>query len=86
VVHVAANLPDATVLTNTVTERADTPDPSQANNSARASTMVISGGGGGTGGGGGPGATPELDSLLLFGSGLSGMAYALRRLRARRRG
>jgi hypothetical protein len=33
-----------------------------------------------------PGATPELDSLLLFGSGLSGLGgYALMRLRARRR-
>jgi hypothetical protein len=34
----------------------------------------------------GPGATPELDSLLLFGSGLSGLgAYALARFRAKRR-
>ena len=33
-----------------------------------------------------PGATPELDSLLLFGSGLSGLGgYAIMRLRARRR-
>jgi hypothetical protein len=42
----------------------------------------------GSGGGGGPnpGATPELDSVVLFGSGLSGLAaYALMRLRARRR-
>jgi len=32
---------------------------------------------------GGPGATPELDSILLFGSGLSGIvAYAVRRRRA----
>jgi hypothetical protein len=32
------------------------------------------------------GATPELDSLMLFGSGLAGMGgYALTRLRARRR-
>lgn len=34
----------------------------------------------------GVGATPELDSLLLFGSGLSGLAgYSILRLRARRR-
>jgi hypothetical protein len=34
----------------------------------------------------GTGATPELDSLLLFGSGLSGLgAYALARFRAKRR-
>jgi hypothetical protein len=34
----------------------------------------------------GAGATPELDSLLLFGSGLSGLgAYALARFRAKRR-
>jgi hypothetical protein len=34
----------------------------------------------------GPGETPELDSLLLFGSGLSGLgAYALARFRAKRR-
>jgi hypothetical protein len=33
-----------------------------------------------------PGATPELDSLVLFGTGLSGLAgYAISRLRARRR-
>jgi hypothetical protein len=44
-------------------------------------------GGSGTGGSGGDiSATPELDSLLLFGGGLSGLgAYALMRLRARRR-
>jgi len=45
-------------------------------------------GGGGTGGGGGgpnPGETPELDSLLLFGSGLSGLiGYATLRVRRRR--
>ena len=34
-----------------------------------------------------PGATPELDSLLLFGVGLSGLGgYAVTRYRARRRG
>jgi hypothetical protein len=46
------------------------------------------GGGGGSGGGGGnPGATPELDSLLLFGSGLAGLAglARLRFLAARRK-
>lgn len=47
-------------------------------------------GGGGVGGGGGGGpvlaATPELDSLLLFGFGLSGFGgYAFTRFRARRR-
>jgi hypothetical protein len=37
-------------------------------------------------GGPGAGATPELDSLVLFGTGLSGLAgYAISRLRARRR-
>jgi hypothetical protein len=48
------------------------------------------GGGGGDGGGGGgppPGNTPELDSLLLFGSGLAGLAglARLRFLSARRK-
>jgi hypothetical protein len=44
------------------------------------------GGGGGTGTGTGGGATPELDSILLFGSGLAGIGgYALMRLRAGRR-
>jgi hypothetical protein len=47
-------------------------------------------GGGGGGGGGGfppPSATPELDSLMLFGIGLSGLGgYAVNRYRARRRG
>ena len=39
-----------------------------------------------TGGDGGPGAMPELDSLLLFGTGLSGIAgYAMNRLRIRRK-
>jgi hypothetical protein len=34
-----------------------------------------------------PGATPELDSLLLFGFGLTGLGgYAVTRYRARRRG
>jgi hypothetical protein len=51
-------------------------------------TVIPAGGGGDPGGGGGPpspGATPELDSLLLFASGLSGVAgYALLRRRARR--
>jgi hypothetical protein len=44
------------------------------------------GGSGGVGGGGGPGlgATPELDSLLLFGGGALGLAgYAITRARAR---
>jgi hypothetical protein len=47
----------------------------------------LPGGSGGSGGSGGDiSATPELDSLLLFGGGLSGLgAYALTRLRARRR-
>jgi hypothetical protein len=37
-------------------------------------------------GGGGPGATPELDSLLLFGAGASGLlAYARVRIRGTRR-
>jgi hypothetical protein len=51
-------------------------------------TVLASGGGGGGDGGGGvpPDATPELDSLLLFGSGLSGLAgYGLLRLRTRKR-
>jgi len=43
-------------------------------------------GGGGTGGGPSLAATPELDSLLLFGFGLSGLGgYAVSRYRARRR-
>ena len=38
----------------------------------------IGAGGGGGGGGPNPGATPELDSLILFGGGLSSLgAYAL---------
>jgi hypothetical protein len=53
--------------------------------------LVFSGGGGVLGNGNGTplptaDATPELDSLLLFGAGLSGLGgYALTRLRARRR-
>jgi hypothetical protein len=54
--------------------------------------LVFSGGGGGVIGDGdgtlppSAGTTPELDSLLLFGAGLSGLGgYALKRLRARRR-
>jgi hypothetical protein len=47
------------------------------------------GNGGGDQGGGGPvnpGATPELDSVVLFGSGIFGLgSYAVLRLRARRR-
>lgn len=46
------------------------------------------GGGGGLGGGGGinPGVTPELSSILLFGSGALGVAsYGLARLRGRKR-
>jgi hypothetical protein len=44
------------------------------------------GGGGGNGGPPSPAATPELDSLLLFGVGLSGLGgYAVTRFRARRR-
>jgi hypothetical protein len=54
-------------------------------------TIVIGGGVGGTGGvgvGGGPNpaSTPELGSLVLFGTGAAGIAgYALTRWRARRR-
>ena len=51
-------------------------------------TILPTLGGGDLGGGGAPGvgATPELDSLMLFGSGLAGLAgYAATRLRARRR-
>jgi hypothetical protein len=49
-------------------------------------TVTISVIAAGDGDPGGPGATPELDSLVLFGSGLSGLAaYAVTRLRARRR-
>jgi len=52
------------------------------------SIQAAGNGAGGTGGGGGgpnPGETPELDSLLLFGSGLSGLiGYATLRVRRRR--
>jgi uncharacterized repeat protein (TIGR01451 family) len=93
VAHTASTLTDGTVLNNTATvipSDADV-DPTSANNQSTASTLIVtsSGGGGGTGGGGGgvnPGATPELDSLFLFGSGLSGLAgYAALRWRSRRR-
>ncbi len=48
-------------------------------------TINCGGGGGGGGGGQIPGATPELDSIALFGSGLSGLAgYVLLRRRARK--
>jgi hypothetical protein len=53
--------------------------------------LVFSGGGGVIGDGGGTqpptaGSTPELDSWMLFGAGLSGLGgYMLTRLRARRR-
>jgi hypothetical protein len=51
-------------------------------NSATVSINVESGGGGGPGGGPNPGATPELDSLVLFASGLLGvLGYARRRRR-----
>jgi IPT/TIG domain len=51
-----------------------------------ASFTYFASGGGNPGGGPDPSATPELDSLLLFGSGLSGLgAYAVLRLRTRRR-
>jgi hypothetical protein len=50
-------------------------------------TMPLpSGEGGSLGGGLNPGATPELDSLILFAGGISGLAgYVLMRHRARRR-
>jgi hypothetical protein len=50
-------------------------------------TTTGGGGSGGSGGGIGLGATPELDSLILFGTGGLGLGgYALMRLRARRKG
>ena len=92
VVHTAATLADGAVLNNTavVTASSADVDPNSANNQSTAATVigVGSGGGGGDTGGGGvdAAATPELDSLLLFGSGLSGLAgYATLRLRSRRR-
>jgi hypothetical protein len=50
-------------------------------------TITAGIGDGNTGGGGtpDPSATPEMDSLLLFGGGLSGLGgYALMRIRSRR--
>ncbi len=48
--------------------------------------VMSDGGSGGDGSGVNPGATPELDSLLLFGFGATGLGgYAMTRLRARRR-
>jgi Domain of unknown function DUF11 len=90
--HIASSLADGAVLNNTASVSSGAPevDPNSTNNSSTAATVILSGtgsGGGGGGGGGGvpPGATPELDSLLLFGSGLSGLAgYAALRLRTRR--
>jgi uncharacterized repeat protein (TIGR01451 family) len=84
-VHVDGGLPETTVITNTATLTAVTQDPNAANNSSSASTVVLrSGGGGGPGDGGGgppPTDTPELDSLLLFGAGFSGLlAYGVRRV------
>lgn len=92
VVHISAGVPDDTVINNTATVSVGSADidPNSTNNSATATTTVPitpGGGVGGDGGGGGinPGQTPELDSLLLFGSGLSGLAgYALLRRRSRR--
>jgi uncharacterized repeat protein (TIGR01451 family) len=92
-VHVAGDLPDCTVLSNTaaVTGGADQIDPTTGNNQSTTAAVVNSGAGtcggsGGDGGGGNPGATPELDSLLLFAAGLSGLAgYAATRRRARGR-
>jgi hypothetical protein len=61
-------------------------------NTAQVTVSVTSGGGGGSGGCDGmtcplsPGATPELDSLLLFASGLAGLGgYGALRLRGRKR-
>jgi hypothetical protein len=65
-------------------------DPAPACSTATAMVHVVAPtGGGGLPGEGPPGvvgATPELDSLTLFGSGLTGLsAYLVMRLRARRR-
>jgi hypothetical protein len=82
---VDGGLPEATVISNTASLTAVTLDPNAANNGSSASTAVLrSGGGGGPGDGGGgppPTDTPEIDSLLLFGAGFSGLlAYGLRRV------
>jgi len=61
-------------------------DPANACGIAFAVLMIEPGSGGGGSGGGPPGIgqTPELDSILLYGSGLAGMAaFTLRRLRRR---
>lgn len=89
-VHVASGIADGTVLSNTasVSTGADQFDPNTADNQSTAATQVGSRAGGGGGGNRGPNSsdTPELDSLVLFASGVSGLAgYAATRLRARRR-
>ena len=59
---------------------------SQDSNTATVTIKVASLNDGGTGGSPSPGATPELDSLVLFGTGLSGLtSYLWRRQRSRQK-
>jgi hypothetical protein len=63
-----------------------TPAGPSPRTAADAFTFVAPATGGDNGGGANPGATPELDSLLLLASGFSSLAgYALLRVRTRRR-
>ena len=90
VTHVAAGLTNGMIVGDMASISAGqlSPDPNPANNSFVSQTLITGPGGGAGDGVGGPGpqATPELDSLVLFGSGLSGLGgYVLMRIRARRR-
>jgi hypothetical protein len=90
---VAPGLLDGLPVINTATVESRTPDANLTNNTATVCSSVrVSGGcsgdGGGDDGGGlpNPRATPELDSLVLFGTGAAGLASYLRmRVRGARR-
>jgi uncharacterized repeat protein (TIGR01451 family) len=89
-VHTSPTAQDGSTIANTASVASLTVDPVPANNTATASTTIVATGGCttppcGGGGGPGPGATPELDSLLLFGSGAGGLAAYLRLRFTRRR-
>jgi uncharacterized repeat protein (TIGR01451 family) len=89
VAHLSANATPGSTVSNTATVSTTSTDPTSNNNSSTTQATVEANTSGGGSGGGPvpPSATPELDSLVLFGAGSAGLGLLgrLQLMRGRKR-